>query len=198
MATHGRGSMSRFWLGSVADKLVRSLPLPILLVLPQEQASDLALDRVLQHILVPLDGSELAEQALGPAVALGSLMVADYVLVRVVDPLEPAGRDAQGFLISGLAPEGLQRLQEEAAAYLERTAEHLRARSLQVFTRVLINSQAAEAILQEAGTPPIDLIALETHGRGGLARLLLGSVADKVVRGTPTPVLVHRPQAKMG
>jgi nucleotide-binding universal stress UspA family protein len=197
MATHGRGALSRFWLGSVADKLVRCLPMPILLVRPQEQASDLGLDHVFQHILVPLDGSELAEHALGPAVALGSLMGADYLLVRVVDTLQPAGRDAQGFLISGLAPEGLEHLREEAVAYLERTAERLRARSLQVFTRVLVSSQAAQAILQEAGTPPIDLIALETHGRGGLARLLLGSVADKVVRGAQTPVLVHHPLAKI-
>jgi nucleotide-binding universal stress UspA family protein len=195
MATHGRGSLSRFWLGSIADKLVRCLPVPILLVRPQEQPPDFALDHVFRHILVPLDGSELAEQALGPAVAMGSLMGADYLLVRVVDPIQSAGRDAQGFLVSGLAPEGFQRLRDEAVAYLERTAERLRARSLQVFTRVLISSQAAEAILHEADTTPIDLIALETHGRGGLARLLLGSVADKVVRGAPTPVLVHRPQA---
>jgi nucleotide-binding universal stress UspA family protein len=193
MATHGRGSLSRLWLGSVADKLVRCLPMPMLLIRPQEQAPDFTLDRAFQHILVPLDGSELAEQALGPAVALGSLMGADYLLVRVVDPLEPAGRDAQGFMISGLAPEGLLRLKHEAEAYLERMAENLRARSLRASTRVLVSSQAALAILEQAAIPPNDLIAMETHGRGGLTRLLLGSVADKIIRGSLTPVLVHRP-----
>ena len=62
--------------------------------------------------------------------------------------------------------------------------------------RVVVNQSPAAAILEEARGHEIDLIALETHGRGGLARLCLGRVADKVVRGAQTPVLVHRPQAK--
>jgi nucleotide-binding universal stress UspA family protein len=196
MATHGRGGLSRFWLGSVADQLIRRLPMPTLLVRPQAEAPDLARDHVLQHILVPLDGSDLAEQALGPAVDLGTLMQADYLLVRVVDPLQSAGLDAAGLPISGLVPEGRQRLQEEAAAYLERTAHRLRERSLRVRTRVIVSCQAAEAILDQAATSSTDLIALGTHGRGGLSRLLLGSVADKVIRGAVTPVLVYRPLAK--
>ena len=64
MATHGRGPLSRFWLGSVADKLVRKSPVPIVLVRPQEEGIDLAHKPVLHHILIPLDGSELAEQIL--------------------------------------------------------------------------------------------------------------------------------------
>jgi nucleotide-binding universal stress UspA family protein len=196
MATHGSGGLSRFWLGSVADALVRRLPVPVLLLRPQEGAPDLARDPVLRHILVSLDGSELAEQALGTAVTLRTLMQADYLLVRVVDPLEHAGRDTAGLPISGLVAEGRKRLQEEATAYLERTAERLRGQSLRVRTRVVVSFQAAEAILGQAGTPPIDLIALSTHGRGGLPRLLLGSVADKVIRGAVTPVLVHRPVTK--
>jgi nucleotide-binding universal stress UspA family protein len=61
-----------------------------------------------------------------------------------------------------------------------------------VQTRVLVHDQPASAILEEAKTHPSDLIALETHGRGGLARFFLGSVADKIVRGATVPVLVHR------
>lgn len=75
-------------------------------------------------------------------------------------------------------------------------AERLRGRSLRVETHVVINRFAAAAILEEARDHATDLIALETHCRGGLARLLLGSVADKVVRSALTPVLVHRPLAK--
>jgi nucleotide-binding universal stress UspA family protein len=196
MATHGRGGLSRFWLGSVADALVRRLPMPVLLVRPQDGAADLTRDHVLHHILVPLDGSELAEQALGPAVVLGNLMQADYLLVRVVDPLQAAGLDTAGHPISGLVAEGRKRLLEHATAYLDGLAEQLREQAVQVHTRAIVSFQTAEAILGQAGTHPTDLITLATHGRGGLTRLLLGSVADKVMRGALTPVLVHRPVAK--
>lgn len=194
MATHGRGSFSRFWLGSVADALIRRLPTPILLVRPQQTTPDLTRDELLKHILIPLDGSEIAEQVLEPAATLGMLMQADYRLLRVVDPLGSAGTDASGYSISGLVPEGGERLKKEAEDYLERVAVRLRRQSLSVLTRVVVSCQAAEAILAEAEKSPTDLIALETHGRGGLARVLLGSVADKVVRGSSTPVLVHRPR----
>ena len=69
----------------------------------------------------------------------------------------------------------------------------LRARGLQVQTKVDVAEQPASAILEDAETVPTDIIAIETHGRGGLSRLFLGSVADKVVRGAHVPVLLHRP-----
>lgn len=193
LTTHGRGPLARFWLGSVADELVRRLPMPLLLVRPQEEAPDPAKEQVLQHVLIPLDGTALAEQILEPAVALGTVMQADYTLLRVLNPLATAGHDPAGYPISGLVPEALKQVQTEAEAYLERTAKRLRAQSLRVRTRVVVGSHPAVAILDEASANPIDLIALETHGRRGLNRLLLGSVADKVLRGSPTPVLVHRP-----
>ena len=124
---------------------------------------------------------------------LGAMFQADFQLVRVVDPLQSAGRDADGFLISGLAPEGLKRLQEEAEVYLEKVADRFRSRSLQVVTRLLVSSQTATAILEQASSTPTDVIALETHGHGGLTRFFLGSVSDKVLRGATIPVLVHRP-----
>lgn len=87
MTTHGRGPVSRLLLGSVADRLVREVPIPVLLVRPHEAAPDLASEPVLRHILVALDGSALAEQVLEPVVALGTLMQADYSLLRVYGPL---------------------------------------------------------------------------------------------------------------
>ena len=91
MTTHGHGPLSRFWLGSVADEMVRRATTPILLVRPHEKAIDLAAEPVLRHILIPLDGSALAEQVLGPAAALGSLLQCDdYTLLRVY---RLAGRD---------------------------------------------------------------------------------------------------------
>ena len=87
---------------------------------------------------------------------------------------------------------------QEAEDYLERVAERLRARSLQVRTRVVADLHPAAAILREAAVSDVDLVALATHGRRGLSRLFLGSVADKVVRGAAASVLLCRPLAPLG
>jgi nucleotide-binding universal stress UspA family protein len=200
MTTHGRGPLGRFWLGSVADILVRELSMPLLFVRPGEAAADFAKEVVLQHVLLPLDGTVLAEQMLEPAVALGSLMDADYTLLRVIKPILLVDYSPVGVAVApevyslSLSVEKVQQqLHQEATDYLERVAERLRARSLRVQTRVAVEQQPAVAILHQAVAPAIDVVALETHGRRGLARLLLGSVADKVLRGASVPVLVHRP-----
>ena len=88
----------------------------------------------------------------------------------------------------------LQKIQTEAREYLEQVAEGLRGKSLRVQTHVVIDRPAAAAVLEEVQTHAMNLIALATHGRGGLSRLFLGSVADKVIRGTSVAVLVCRPQ----
>jgi len=203
MTTHGRGRLARFWLGSVADELVRRLPIPILLLRPQETSADLTGEPTFQHILVPLDGSPLAEQILEPAVALGSLMVADYTLLRVIRPMVMGPYDPADSLAGQIDPAAVQQLQRlyeeeksQAEGYLERIAEGLRARSLRVRTRVVVHDQPAVGILEEIKAHRADLVALATHGRSGLPRLVLGSVADKVVRGTTVPVLLQRPPGK--
>jgi nucleotide-binding universal stress UspA family protein len=196
MTTHGRGPLSRFWLGSIADKLVRQEPMPVLLLRPREETPDLACKPSLQHVLIPLDGSELAEEILESAIALGSLMQAHYTLLHVLEPIILPDRRFAGNAVGGFDSDLLKTLQDEAQAYLDRMAGRLRARSLQVQTRLITNRTAAPAILDEVREHPTDLIALATNGRGGLARLLLGSVADKVVRGSAVPVLVYRPPGK--
>jgi nucleotide-binding universal stress UspA family protein len=146
----------------------------------------------LHHVLIPLDGSARAEGILDPALELGRLLGADFTLLRVIEPVILPDARLGGNAVSGLNPDLLQALQSEAQAYLERIAEQLRARSARVQTRVVSNRWAAGAILEEAGAHAMYLIALATHGRGGVARLLLGSVADKVVRGASVPVLLWR------
>ena len=83
MTTHGRGAVSRFWLGSVADKLVRQLPMPVLLVRPHEPAPDFAHPPIFRRALIPLDGSTLAEQILPHALGLGGLTQAEFTLFQV-------------------------------------------------------------------------------------------------------------------
>jgi nucleotide-binding universal stress UspA family protein len=200
MTTHGRGPLARFWLGSVADELVRECPVPLLLVHPAEEPADLGQDRVLRHILLPLDGSPLAEQMLEPAIALGSLMEAEYTLLRVIKPVLPAPHEAVGATMNVRVQAMLDEIEQlqhtirrDAQSYLDAVAQRLRERSLRVHVSVAVERQPAVAILHEKGPPKVEAIALETHGRRGLSRLFLGSVADKVIRGASVPVLVHRP-----
>jgi nucleotide-binding universal stress UspA family protein len=127
------------------------------------------------------------------ALELGGLTQAEYILLRAAEP----------FVLPGYAPLAqasrldLKLTQEgvaEAQRYLDRVAERLRAEGRPVRTRALLTEQPAVAILDEARLQDADLIAMTTHGRSGLARLLLGSVADKVLRGSTLPVLLQRPQ----
>jgi nucleotide-binding universal stress UspA family protein len=193
LTTHGRGGLARAWLGSVADALVRCSSAPLLLLRPSKGAPGLA-QTPFKRILIPLDGSALSEQILEPALELGGLAQAEYVLVRVVEPFVLADY-APLAQASRLDTQLTQAQSAEARHDLERVAERLRAAGQTIYTRTLLAEQPAVAILDEARRQDVDLVAMTTHGRSSLARLLLGSVADKVLRGAARPVLVARPQS---
>lgn len=192
MTTHGRGPLSRFWLGSVADALMRTTSVPLLLLRPSEQLPAIALAPPFQHMMIPLDGSELAEQVLEPALQLGRLTEARYTLLRVVKPVVMLDPNLGWPATAGTSDTLTRQVFDEAQAYLDRIAGRLRKQGLSVQAHAVLESHPAEAILQE--TREADVIALATHGSGGLRRLFLGSVADKVLRGGTTPMLVCRPQ----
>ena len=199
MTTHARGPIGRFWLGSVTDELVRSLSISLVAVHPQDHPPDLAKEQAIQHMLIPLDGTPLAEQILEPALTLGKAMNADYTLLRVVTPVYPVTLPAEPAVFGSVATDIMDRvekmhpeLRKEATEYLDKIAQRLRSENLKVHTRVVVEEQPGVAILDSAKAP-VDMIAIETHGRGGLSRLLLGSVADKVIRGSKLPILVHKP-----
>ncbi|HWB10816.1 MAG TPA: universal stress protein [Pirellulales bacterium] len=194
MTTHGHGPLSRLWLGSVADELIRRASLPVLLVRPREATADLDQEAVFQHILVPLDGSPAAEEILEPAATLGRLMQARYTLLGVTPPLSHGELDPTSPAMAGRTHSTGQ-WHAITEAYLNRVAARLQDRGLLVQARVVARQQVAPAIIEQAETLGVDLIAMTTHGRRGLPRMLLGSVADKVVRGATTPVLLWRAQA---
>jgi len=193
MATHGHGPLSRLWLGSAADELARRLPVPLLLLRPGEGAPDLAREPAFRRVLVPLDGSQRAETVLGPATDLGTLFGAEYLLTSIIPRVPVFARTLSGYSPDAPDPAGAEWRQAEAQRYLDGVAARLRAKSLCVRTSVPANKHPAVGILEAAQAQGAGLIALATRGRGGLRRLLLGSVADKVVRGSPGPVLVFRP-----
>jgi nucleotide-binding universal stress UspA family protein len=188
MTTHGRGPVSRFWLGSVADQLVHRLPIPLFLIRTREETPPPSGEPEVRNLLVALDGTPTAEQILQPAGALAKLMGASCMLLRVVSAVVPYTVYTETAVDAALA----DKLRAEAHVYLQRLAGSLRDRGIPAQTRIITHAHPATAILNEAASGEYDLIALETHGRRGLPRLFLGSVADKVVRGASLPVLVHR------
>jgi nucleotide-binding universal stress UspA family protein len=193
MTTHGRGPLSRFWLGSVALDVVLNAPAPVLLLRAREAPAGPGPEPTLRRILVPLDGSNVAEGVLEPTVALGSLVDAEYTFVRAVEPgLLPDGFPVAAEL-KAIVQARLEKRRTEAQAYLDGVVERWRGKALRIQTQVVVGASTAAAVLDMARDKNMDLIAIAIHGRGAFKRLLLGSVADKVVRGTSTPVLVYRP-----
>jgi nucleotide-binding universal stress UspA family protein len=199
LTTHARGMLGRFWLGSVADEMIRQSPIPLLMVHPGGSRPDFDHDVLPRNILVPLDGTVVAERILPATTALAKLSGGTLSLLRILGPMFSAtpaagmfGNPAGTMLVERLQDVHTQ-LRNEAATYLKGVADRLRGEGFQVTTEVAAEDQPGVGILNHARAP-IDMIAIKTHGRRGLSRLVMGSVADKVIRGTTLPVLVQRPQ----
>jgi nucleotide-binding universal stress UspA family protein len=196
LTTHGRGILSRFWIGSVADRLVRQLEQPILLVRPQAVRGAPS-PATVRRILVPLDGSPLAASMVEPAVRFGELLGAEFTLFRAVVLPPPVWLPVPGVI---MPPEGggsaSTRLELEAKRYLHHVAQQLRLKGLSVEAAVEVAPDPVSAIADYAERHGADLIAIATHGYGGATRLLLGSVADKLLRTATVPLLVWRPRAE--
>ncbi len=195
MTTHGRGPLARAWLGSVADGVVRRSSVPVLLLRPTADPEPMG-ERLFRNILIALDGSALSEQILDHAASLGALVAARYTLTRVVSPMVLTGYapTPEGMLGDASSGPELELLIGDAESYLEDAAQRLRDRGLSVESQVVVDTQPALGILEFAREKAADLIAMATHGRTGFSRLLLGSVADKVLRGTTAPILLIRPE----
>jgi nucleotide-binding universal stress UspA family protein len=194
MTTHGRGAIERALLGSVADRLVRTLDVPILLLRPPAGDTAPASDWTPREIVVGLDGSRLAEAALPPAVELARLFRTPLTVLQVIEPL-PVVADPPLSFATGYDERITEALRREAQDYLDSVAEMLRKDGLQVGGVARLGWSAAGVMVQL--TPErAGLIAIATHGRGGLKRALLGSVADKLIRTAQCPVLVVRPKGR--
>lgn len=191
MSTHGRSGPSRFFLGSVADRLLRELQCPFILVRPatgfaRGELPDAA------RVLVPLDGSPLAESVIDQVAGLCRSDSVELRLLRIVAPAEvfPIGAPVP---LPPSQPNLMEARLAAAKAYLERTASRLRDAGWRVEHEVVVGWSPAAEVLRLAGEHRCDLIAIATRGRDGVQRLLLGSVADKVIRGATAPVLAVNP-----
>ena len=187
MATHGRGGVSRAWLGSTADTLVRDVHKPIILIRAKEEGEPVELRT--DHLLLPLDGSRMAEAVLKHALELADPARSRITLLRVVQPAYVGPE----FTINLQSDALLEERVEAAHEYLSELAAELSAEGHAVNTDVVVGSSAAGAILNYTSAHNVDIICMATHGRTGVRRLLLGSVADKVMRGASVPILLYHP-----
>jgi nucleotide-binding universal stress UspA family protein len=193
MATHGYSGLRRWALGSVTDRVVHATATPVFVVRGSKPAP---VDPIaFKRVMVPLDGSPLAAQALPLAADLAERAQAELLLMQAVEvsidsypSIAPLGRP-------DLMPsEVLRLLRLRAGQQLEEQATMLRKRGLHVASHVL-NGHAAEAIIDEATRHPVDLLVMATHGYSGLKRWALGSVTDKVLHAATTPLLLVRAAA---
>jgi nucleotide-binding universal stress UspA family protein len=193
MATHGYGGLKRWTLGSVTDKVVHTATTPVFVVRGADSRP--AAGPTIKRILVPLDGSAFAEQALPLATELATCANAQLILLEAIAPtietlagFRPIGRPIARY------GESMELLHWHAQQNLGALAEQLRTRGLRVKTSI-VNGHAAEVIVDEATRRGVDLIVMATHGYSGLKRLALGSVAHKVLHTATMPLVLVRAQA---
>jgi nucleotide-binding universal stress UspA family protein len=154
-----------------------------------------------KRMLITLDGSPLAEEVVVQATELALQCQSQVILLQVILPVRSVVAQTE-FGTASFAEyteEFLKRTEEEAKAYLEWTAQPMRERGLDVQC-VTVRGLAAEEIIRCAKDCAVDLIIMATHGRSGIGRMVLGSVADEVLRKSSFPLLLYKPgaQKKLG
>jgi len=175
MSTHGRGGVVRMIAGSVAEEVLRKTELPILITRPNVVVHEW------KRIVVALDGSERSESILPEAVRLARMMNAEIEVLRVAMPTVAGGAGEAPIV---MPPEDPMPYLKSVIGGLEK--EGVRARA------VALEGRAAREILSHLEASDASLLCMTTHGRTGLARILLGSVAEEVIRHAPCPVLLRR------
>jgi len=183
MASHGRSGFQHWLLGSVAHKVASVASNPLLLVRAnQEMKTDGEAE--LTSVLVPLDGSELAEMALPHARELAIELLIELIVLRVCD----FSNYRRLPRVNQIARE----LKLEAKEYLEKKMRQLEAQGLEEVSYLILEGDPAVEIVDIAQKKPDNLVAITTHGRTGIKRWLLGSVTEHVIRHATGPILIIR------
>jgi nucleotide-binding universal stress UspA family protein len=183
LATHGRTGLRRILFGSVAEQVLRKSPIPVLAVRPFWSYEVVRPEPGIRNILVPLDGSMTSRAVLDPAADLARLCEARIVLLHALDPKERRTREDRA------------KERDAALAYLKEAEGDLAKRGVASLSLV-DDGAAAKLILDAARAHEADLIAMTTHGRAGLSRMIAGSVTEEVLRKATVPLLVVRAQVR--
>lgn len=195
MTTHARGPVSRVWLGSVADELVRESAVPVLLIRPESDGEpDFVNAGDFRHILVPLAEWEGSREVLADVGPLAESLGARVTLLHV----ESMPRTLTSPYIPHAAEEQRKWTdrEREVEAEVDRLGEGLRARGVDVTSKVIAASDPSDGILDFAEASAVDVIAMATRGRRGFDRLLRGSVSDEVTRSIDAAVFLRRVPGK--
>ncbi len=187
MATHGHGAR-RWLLGSVAEKVLHTASNHLLLVKGTTEKQ--AIEICLKTVIVPLDGSSLAEEVLPHISEMARQMDLGIVLLRAY-ALPMTYFTAPDYYTP--VDRVLETVREESVRYLDGKAEELRGQGLRRVSSISLEGEGAEQIIELAQKTPHAFIAMCTHGRSGIGRLLLGSVTSRVVRHSGSPILIIRP-----
>jgi nucleotide-binding universal stress UspA family protein len=201
MCSHGFTGFKRWVLGSVADKVTRHSPIPVL-VLREGGPVPATIDQQPMRALVPLDGSTLSEAVLEPAAYLAAALAkatsqqGALHLLRVVDlPISGGKFKSDAHIDTGLK----EQVKHEDEAYLASLTNRIREEDLPeldlaITWSVEADPDVAEAIVKKAEQDKFDFIAIATHGHGGVQKWAMGSVAGRVLHATMLPLLIMRPQ----
>lgn len=190
MRSRTRSGIARLWFGSVADALIRESGVPVLVVRPPSVGTAIEKGFGYRKILVPLDGSVLAEQALPHAISIARFEGATVELLIAVAPTRDSHDQS---LISPIGPAKESDV-SGARLYLDSIVTR-HAAGVRLLSRVIVSDDPATAIIEGAEAAEADLIAMATRGQGMMARSIGGSVSDRVMRESITTTLVVHPVA---
>ena len=188
MATHGRSGINRWMMGSVAEKVLRGTTTPLFLVRAREEEATAGGAVSIKSIVVPLDGSGLAESVLPSVAEIAKSFDIEIVLCRAYELAASAYYGSEDYLPK--YDEILGELKLEVENYLQKKVQELKTSGLTKASWVAFEGSGAEEIVRYANGHPDALVAMCTHGRSGMTRWTLGSVTEKVVRLSNQPVLV--------
>lgn len=190
ITTHGRSGLQRWLLGSVAEKVLRASKNPLLLVRATGDGVTEG-EAKLTNIMVPLDGSPMAEQVLPAVTKTAKKLGSEIFLLRVYrNPFSPF--ISGGGIYAANVAEVMNDIRAEARTYLEAQMASLQEQGIEAVSYLLQEGEAADEIVAVVRNHPECLIAMSSHGRSGLERWALGSVAETVVRHANNPVLILR------
>jgi nucleotide-binding universal stress UspA family protein len=196
MATHGRSGAQRWLLGSVAQKVLQAANNPLLLIRSKEEIRASNEARI-RSVIVPLDGSHLAEGIFPHVLYLAKHLKLEVVLIRSYTVPTTGYFVGTGVLQPAIG-ELANKIKQEITEYLQGKMEQLQAEGIDKVSFLALEGSGPGEIIDLAQKTSDNIVAMSTHGRSGMGRWVLGSVTDRVVSYCGDPVLVIRPKARTG
>jgi nucleotide-binding universal stress UspA family protein len=191
MATHGRSGIKRWAIGSVADKVARYARQPVMIIRAKSDHRHAIKSGTLKKIIVPLDGSPASEAVIPYIGELADKLKAEVILFQAMADLYHLTSTGKVIIKVPYTEKEIEQFKADTIRYLEKVGERLKAKGISTKFEVTVGDPAEE-IINLADKTGADLVAMSTHGRSGIARWALGSVADKVLHAGNTPLLLVR------